>query len=487
MATSGWTSIVNGQDGDAVSAKFDSAFERVDNKFKEIQTDIDKIDVLETQLTVVDKKGIQIDTLHVPGLYEVSNLTPDSGVGMLKISLYLTNQELHEYTNYTTSARYKRTYNRGTTTFTAWVQDSLTSNLAQIAVNTEDIEDINTRLTATYEPNGFDRRFPQYMGIIECCTQAVTQTVDIINEMGVWSRVTGQITFGDGATPLADRTLIVRPGNSGEFHVWVGGVKHVYTDTQVVSVPVPTAGVTVFYFNASGVLSWGVPPIEGLYKRFALVGAVTCNTNTGKKIMFRDERHGNDMDGTTHDYLHNTFGTRWVNGATINGVVDNATDYTTIDAGLFYDEDLPCPTASFAATPFWYREGVGGQWTSSAVQNTKLGYQVTGTTRYNLDTGGTWSLAPIGASFVIMHIAYGGDAEFPYVKIVGQRLYATRDAARAQLEAEITLLNLSGLPSPELKFLYSMIIHNEATGQIETGTNGEVYIDWRYGYPTARF
>lgn len=486
MATSGWTRIVNGQDGDAVSDKFDSAFERIDDKFEVIQPDIDKIEVIETQLTIVDKKGIQADTLHVPGLYEVNTLTPDSGLGLLKISIYLVNQELHEYTNTATSDRYTRTYNRLTNQYTAWVEDPLTSDLSQIEVNTTSIEDINTRLAATYEPNGFDRRYPQYMGIIECCVSAVTQTIDRISEAGVWSRLTGQPIFGDGVTPLADRTLVIRPGASGEFHVWVEGVKYTYTSAQVVSVPVPTTGVMLFYFNQSGTLSWGTPPIEGLFKKYAIVAAVTCNTNGNKKIVFRDERHGNDMDGTTHEYLHNAFGTRWVSGANVNGLIDNGTDYSTIDAGLFYDEDLPNPTASFASTPFWYREGIGGQWTSSIVQNTKLGYQVSGTTRYNLDTGGTWSLAPIGTGYVVMHIVYGGDAEFPYVKIVGQKLYASRDAARARLEAEITLLKLDGLPSPEFKFLYSMIIHNEGTGQIETGTNGEVYIDWRYNYPTPR-
>lgn len=486
MATSGWTSIVNGQDGDAVSAKFDTAFDRIDDKFELIQEDIDKVDVIETQLAVVDKKGIQIDTLHVPGLYEVNNLTPDSGTGLLKISLYLTEQEVHEYTNYSTENSFKRTYNRLTSTYTAWVQATLPASLSQIAVNTEDIASINVRLSATYEPNGFDRRYPEYMGILECCPFAIEQKIDIINELGTWSKTTGQTTFGDGVTPLVDRTFVVRPGNSGEFHVWIDGVKHIYTTTQSVTVPVPTSGVILFYFNSSGVLSWGTPPIADLFRKYAIVAAVTCSVNDMKKIMFRDERHGNDMDGTTHEYLHNTRGTQWFSGASINGLVDNATDYTTIDAGLFYDEDLPCPTASFAATPFWYREGVGGPWTSSIVQNTKLGYQVAGTTRYNLNTGGTWNLAPIGSGFVIMHVIYGGDMEFPYVKIVGQKLYTSRDAARAQLEAELTLLQLDGLPSPEHKFLYSMIIHNEGTGQIETGTNGEVYIDWRHNYPTPR-
>ena len=86
-----------------------------------------------------------------------------------------------------------------------------------------------------------------------------------------------------------------------------------------------------------------------------------------------------------------------------------------------------------------------------------------------------------------MHIIYSGDAEYPYVKVIGQNLYADRATARQQLNAEISNLQLEGMPSPEFKFLYSMIIHNESTGQIETGADGEIYVDWRLGLPISRY
>jgi hypothetical protein len=342
-------------------------------------------------------------------------------------------------------------------------------------------------LGAVYEPTGFDRRFPDYMGIIECCPSAAEGIVSRIDENGIFTELTSQTTFGDGVTPLSDLTMAIRPTVTGEYHVWIDGTKHIKTSIETVSLQTPTAGVIAYYFNHEGVLSWGSTPIEGLFEEYAVVSVVTYNTIESKKILFRDERHGCNMDGTTHKYLHNSIGTGYVSGATIYGLVDNATDLTTIDGGVFYDEDLPDTTPSQTTLPFWFREGIGGQWNSSTLVNTKLGYSPAGAVQYNLNTGGVWSLEDIGNSYIIMHIIYSGDVKYPYVKIIGQNLYGDRTTARERLDSEVSLLQLDGLPSPEFKFLYSMIIHNESTGQIETGLDGEIYIDHRTGHPAARF
>ena len=86
-----------------------------------------------------------------------------------------------------------------------------------------------------------------------------------------------------------------------------------------------------------------------------------------------------------------------------------------------------------------------------------------------------------------MHFFATNDAEFPLFKVIGQEVYTSRPDARNRLSGAVSLLQAGDLPAPEFLHCYSMIIHNNATGQIEVGADGEIYVDYRYGYPVGRY
>ena len=124
MAITQWTRIVNGQDGDTVADKFDATFVNIDNWQETVQQTIDTVPVIQTQLKVVDKTGINIDTIHTFGLYSVNTQTPDGLAGTLEIRDYHTNIEEHIYTS---QYVYRREYSRSSLSYTAWVKQELPS------------------------------------------------------------------------------------------------------------------------------------------------------------------------------------------------------------------------------------------------------------------------------------------------------------------------------------------------------------------------
>jgi len=63
------------------------------------------------------------------------------------------------------------------------------------------------------------------------------------------------------------------------------------------------------------------------------------------------------------------------------------------------------------------------------------------------------------------------------MKVIGHAAYASRSAARAAIEAEINNLKLEGLPSPEMLFLYAVIVRR--TGVLEDLADGSTYYDLR--------
>ncbi len=111
---------------------------------------------------------------------------------------------------------------------------------------------------------------------------------------------------------------------------------------------------------------------------------------------------------------------------------------------------------------------------------------LSGDSYYNLNNGdGTWSIVDTGSDYVINHIWASNDGEFPIVKIVGQALYADRGTAREHLAGEMALFLEGTLPTPEFVHLYSYII--DGAGNIEKGSDDEIYIDFKQGYPIGRY
>ncbi len=327
-------------------------------------------------------------------------------------------------------------------------------------------------------PTGFDLRvgYEESLGTLEYCLSASSGVLYEIDHDQVFTKLTSQTTFGDGSTALADRTFAIRPSDGEtDYSYYYNGIK--VTKTAIETVQHTDADGSYFIgFGSDGNLLVEASVYDAIMKDVACA-IVTANTTNTEKIVFANERHGLQMDSITHKEAHETVGARWANvGLEIEGLANNGTDFTKITAGAFY-EDIKHSVAEVETAPFVWRDGTTG-WRISAVDDL-LGYKVGAKVQYNLDTTGTWSIEDIGSDYILCHFFATNDAEFPFFKLLGQTLYANRGEARDKIFQEIATLKTNGLPTPEMVHIGSCIVHNESTGQIEKGSDDEIWIDFR--------
>jgi hypothetical protein len=333
---------------------------------------------------------------------------------------------------------------------------------------------LEARFDDMNEPTGFNRPVPNSMGILELCESAASGAYHRIDQNSVYSYITGATTFGDGVTPLGDRTVVHRPVAGNTIDVWVAGEKYSFNTTQVVQLTA-VSGMHYCYYTSAG-LQGAANFNPEYFQSTPITCVIYGNAGTGEKVVFADERHGIQMDGATHRYLHFTQGTQYYSGLGLNGLVAGGTGYTSIGAGVAYDEDIIINAGVQTDSPFWYIDGTSWR---GVVDGTLLGYKGAGTQcKYNLDTAGNWSLVDVAnGDYLVTHFVLTNDKQYPVVKILGQQMYATVANARAGIEAEISALNLVGLPSPEMVFIGSVII--SGAGQLQTLADGSLYLDLR--------
>lgn len=380
----------------------------------------------------------------------------------------------------------------------------------QIDINSVNIDDIYTKVTSFEETTavqvatntlaidkmqqyvtGFNLRDKNTFGILELCGDASSGEYWRIDESNVYNKITGATTFGDGVTPLADRTFCHRPSGS-EMSFYIDGVKHVKTTTQTLQLNnVPTKQIIV-YDRDTAELTLATSVYNALTES-CIVSVVTGNPTLAQKVIFANERHGMEMSSSTHLNLHETDGTKYGTGLNISGMANNGTTFTSIASGSIWDEDIKHAVSARTTAPFAYRD-TNGYWAleydnnNNIVATNDLSF-TNGTNAdslYNRDNGdGTWSLVDTGSDYVINHVFATNDSEYSIFKVVGQALYPDRTTARHHLGGEMAVFQEGDLPTPEFLHLYSYIL--DGNGKIETGTDGEVYIDYRQGYPISRY
>lgn len=288
------------------------------------------------------------------------------------------------------------------------------------------------------------------------------------------------LTNGDISFVEATRTFTIEP-QTGQpsFDFYSDSVKYEITTAQSVVIP-DTTGTHFIYFDENGLIQSTLTFYEGLILKEALVGLIYWNATAGEAIVIANERHGSDMAGVTHLSKHLTTGALYSSGMDIVGLVDNVGTFTQINSGLFFDEDIQHNTIVKTTQPFWYRDGASGDWFKTTPDNL-IGYNGgAGNFFWNENTTGTtWQLTrSAGATdFIPYHVIATNDINNPYVKIIGQSAYPTRNAARAAIEDEIRKITLNGLPSPEFVFLYSYIVR--LNGVLEDLADGSTYVDFR--------
>jgi len=349
----------------------------------------------------------------------------------------------------------------------------------------EDVADALTKTEVTRALCGFDREDTTTMGILQYCHSASSAEIHQLDEEGVYSLLTAQTHFADGVTAIADRTLLqYHDAAETEFSFWYQGTQHVITDTRSLVLPDDSAANYVHY-DAAGAMQVSTD-LHDMIVDHTLIAMIGNNATTGEHIYFADERHGIVMDGQTHLNIHSQRGFGWVNGLDITGLVNNGSTFTEIASGKCGDEDIPMVFSAITTAPFAHRAGADGAWVYEPATN-KLGHLVGAKVQWNEWTGAIWQLSDIGSDYVIMSFFATNNKQYPIVRVIGQELHADRTTARQELESSIFDLMMNGMPSPEMKSLFSCIIHVESVGQIETGLDGEIYVDCRKGFPMSRY
>jgi hypothetical protein len=326
----------------------------------------------------------------------------------------------------------------------------------------------------TNEPTGFIREFPETMGIIELCTGVSDNGTKVIHKDGYGNvTVTNDGLWSDGSSANA-RTFRLSPYNGNDVEIYIEGTKFRF-DTHQELLLDNTTGLKFIYLDTDGTLKVDSTFSFDYFEDRPIVATVYGNAIDQTLVNFGDERHGIQMDGETHRYLHFTQGTQYVSGMEIQGLAKGNTTYTQITSGKAYDEDIYMEPTQQTSAPHLYR--IGTDWYVQADGN-DVAYMPSGTAQYNPTDGTNYSLADVtGNDAMIVFFCLTNNIEFPYVKILGQEVYGSTNVARANIESALSNLVLDGLPSPEFLPIGAVIVRDG--GDVQELSDGSLYYDLR--------
>lgn len=296
---------------------------------------------------------------------------------------------------------------------------------------------------------------------------SVLASSDTSEPTGFVDRTTSTIAYSD-----AESTFYIHPKPPAtEYSYWLKGEKYFRGDTGAVTVG-PELDTYFIYYDDTNTLrstttSW-------LFENSVLVALIYKGLVDGVtgSIGLEEERHGIVMDWQTHEYLHNTTGTRYYTGFGISGYALNTDtpSAVTLDltGGILYDEDIreeiTRPYASSinfsqnladpAQLPVYYRVGTTGNWYKSTATDYFVRGADTGLTYYNDDSWGLTE-APNG-DYVAYWIIAVPTLEEPVFSIMGQRVDDSLEDA--QNNNTIASLQFGDLAFQEFRILYRVII-----------------------------
>lgn len=300
---------------------------------------------------------------------------------------------------------------------------------------------------------------------------------DTLEPDGFVNRTDSIISFNDGSREFS----IAPKAPATSYAIYNNGTKIVKNSTETITIPDTTDLYFIHFDKSTNNLSYKTTGFD--FDTDIPIAQVYYNADDDKAVYFGEERHGIRMDASTHRYLHNVFGTQYINGLSISnysttGDGTNDSDITiAIGNGLIYDEDIEAnithsdtPNDPFeqvlypiAQIPVYYKVGSSGAWTDTTANN----YPVkTGTTiQYNLNSAGTWSASdstnPANNRFIAYWICATTQENAPIISIMGQRIDSS--LVQAQSNNSWSGLNLSGLPIVELRPLYRLIYDTKNT------------------------
>jgi hypothetical protein len=298
--------------------------------------------------------------------------------------------------------------------------------------------------------------------------------------LGFIDRTSSQISWNNTNKSLS--LAVKSPATEYVFYE-KNGVKYTKTTTQTATLSSPAAGKWYFYFASGTLTSSNSLPALGFQTTFVSIVVLDASNNI---ISLGDERHGVVMDWKTHEFLHDTVGTRWETGlatariATGSGSADgDAQVYVT--NGTIWDEDVEIvitrtasPANDFeqelgvAGTPgkfpVYYRSGTGSDnWVKRTADNYPI-FQNSAGQRvvYNKNTAGTWSTTEISSNsnWAIAWLVATNSITDPVISVLGQAEYTTEALASAATFGDMALGNL---PFQEMKPI-AKLIYKTSTG-----------------------
>ena len=304
-----------------------------------------------------------------------------------------------------------------------------------------------------------------------------TLSSDTLEPDGFVNRTDSYISFDNNSRQFS----IAPKSPATSYTIYNNGTKVIKNTTESITLPNSTALYFLHFDKIDNSLSYKTTGFD--FYTDIPIAHIYYNADFSKAVYFGEERHGLRMDSATHKYLHNVFGTQYINGLSISNYTLSGNGSSNSDAtisigdGLIYDEDIEAtithsntPTNPFeqvlypiAQLPVYYKFGASGAWTDTTAND----YPVkTGTTiQYNLLNGGSWSASnsdnPANSRFIAYWICATTQENAPIISIMGQRL----DSSLLQSQSNNTWsgLNLTGLPIVELRPLYRVIYETKSS------------------------
>jgi len=357
-----------------------------------------------------------------PNLEELSNVSIDN----------ITDKDLIQYDNATTTYQNKSSYDAGIVAQTDWAQNGFPTK----TTSTIDFTDGNR--TFSIQPTGTD--FDYFVeGVKYTSTGDTLQITDVEGIHAI---------FYDGDT----LTCIANPAS----YQFQDAILH-------------KALVCIMY--------WDVSAQEGIY-----VGEERHGMGMSPSV----HNYLHFIYGLA--YL-NGLGLNTINA---DGSGATADAQFGVDSGGLVDEDIHISVDAVTSTtglPIYYMLGASSEWQ----RHIEPGFSMrtvdgTSATRlaYNEYTGGAWQLTDVGnADFVLCHIFGTTEKDKPMIAVMGQNKYTTKRNARAGALTEIHSLITNDVLFPEIRAIATVIMQTRTTyasainAKIVSTDEGDDYIDWR--------
>ena len=288
---------------------------------------------------------------------------------------------------------------------------------------------------------------------------------------------TGASSWGNTSSDRAFKARFA--AGLGEYDYVIEG--QVFRKDVIESIVIPdTQGIHFVYFDGETIVTTTTFN-DDIIKIYAFVAAIGWDSTNNRLLFLADERHGITLDGATHKYLHNVFGTRYVSGLSAGNFTtagDGTADadiQASISDGLIFDEDLDVPIAHAAAPsaifeqildpiaeiPIYHREGASGEYRK--IDATQFALHPSGSGRATLNNpAGPWTLdEATDTAHVAMWVFATNAINEPVIAIMGQR----EDLLLADATANNTFgaLLLGNFPILEFKVLYRLIFQTDTT------------------------